>query len=179
MKTLEESFLVLILVAIVVTLTGSVLSGITVRVQMTGEREVLVVYPALIAIIGGVGAIIGSTATTKLAVGLLDASLSDIRNHMSEILSTWSASIVIFALVSFLSLSLYGKFSFPLFVKFTFVLLITNVTAAIAIVFVSFATAILTFQRGLDPDNFVIPVESVLADGMTSISLLMALFLMG
>jgi cation transporter-like permease len=59
------------------------------------------------------------------------------------------------------------------------VLLITNVTAAIAIVFVSFATAILTFQRGLDPDNFVIPVESVLADGMTSISLLMALFLMG
>jgi len=39
--------------------------------------------------------------------------------------------------------------------------------------------AVLTFQRGLDPDNFVIPIESSLADGITTISLLAALFLVG
>jgi cation transporter-like permease len=49
------------------------------------------------------------------------------------------------------------------------------VVAVAVIIIVSFATSILTFQRGLDPDNFVIPIESVLADGVTSVSLLAVL----
>jgi cation transporter-like permease len=39
--------------------------------------------------------------------------------------------------------------------------------------------AILTFQKGLDPDKFVIPIESSLADSITTIALLAALFLIG
>jgi len=31
----------------------------------------------------------------------------------------------------------------------------------------------------LDPDNFVIPIESSLADGITTVALLVALFLIG
>lgn len=179
MKTLKKSFITLLLVAIIVNITGTVLKGINLRVLTTGKSEVLVVYPALIAIIGSLGAIIGSTATTKLAIGLLNASLSDIRYHITEVLSAWTPSILIFVLLSLLSLNLYGKFSIPLFLRFTSMLLFINIIAAIAIIFVSFATAILTFQKGLDPDNFVIPIESVLADGMTSVSLLVALFLIG
>ncbi len=179
MKTLKESFITLILVAIIVNFTGTVLDGINTRVQMTGESEVLVVYPALIAVIGGVGAIVGSTATTRLAVGLLDASFSGIKRHIGEIFGAWSASITIFTFLSFLSLSITGKFSLPLFAMFTLGLLVTNVAAVITIVFISFAIAILTFRRGLDPDNFVIPIESVLADGVTSVYLLLALYLMG
>jgi mgtE-like transporter len=142
---------------------------------MTGESQILVVYPALIAIIGSVGAIVGSTATTKLAVGLLETSLSGIKNHIGEILGAWTASLTIFTILSLLSLILTGKFSLPLFVKFTFTLFLTNVVAVAVIIIVSFATSILTFQRGLDPDNFVIPIESVLADGVTSVSLLAVL----
>jgi len=56
---------------------------------------------------------------------------------------------------------------------------ITNIIAVAAIVLLSYGVAILTFQRGLDPDNFVIPLESSLADSMTSIALLVALILTG
>ena len=178
-KTLKESFLTLIFVAIIVNITGTVLDRINARVRMTGKSEVYIVYPALMAIIGDVGAVVGSTATTKLAVGLLHASFSDIRNHLKEIFCAWAASIIIFIFFSFLSLSIHGTVTQQLFLRFTLLLLITNVIAATAIILISYAVAILTFQKGLDPDNFVIPIESVLADSMTSIALLAALFLVG
>jgi cation transporter-like permease len=58
-------------------------------------------------------------------------------------------------------------------------LLTTNLIAVFIIVVISFAIAIATFRKGLDPDNFVIPIESSLADGITTIALLVALFLIG
>ncbi len=56
-------------------------------------------------------------------------------------------------------------------------LLFTNTLAASAMVIIAYAVAISTYRRGLDPDNFVIPVESSLADGITTVSLLLALTL--
>ena len=176
-KTLKESFLTLTFVAITVNITGTVLNRISATI--TGKSEVYIVYPALMANIGDVGAVVGSTATTKLAIGLLGASFSDMKNHLKEICCTWSASIIMFILFSFLSLSIHGTFTQQLFLRFTLMLLITNVIAATAIVLISYAVAILTFQKGLDPDNFVIPIESALADSITSIALLTALFLVG
>jgi len=63
------------------------------------------------------------------------------------------------------------------FLGFTSLLLTANIMAVTAIVLISYAVSILTFKKGLDPDNFVIPIESVLADSVTSVALLVALFL--
>ena len=176
-KTLKESFFTLIFVAITVNITGTVLNRIS--VSLTRESEVYIIFPALMTIVGSVGAIVGSTATTKLAVGLLDVSFSDITNHFREIFCAWTASLIMFAFFSFLSLSIRGTLTLGTFLMFTLLLVITNVIAASAIILISYATAILTFQKGLDPDNFVIPIESVLADNITLIALLVALFLVG
>jgi len=59
--------------------------------------------------------------------------------------------------------------------RFAAQLLITNVLAVSAIVIVAYAVAIFTYKRGWDPDNFVIPIESSLADSITTVSLLVAL----
>ncbi len=177
LKTIKESLFTLVLVAIVVNITGTVLNRIS--AAAAGEGEIYTVFPALMAIIGDVGAVVGSTATTKLAVGMLNVSLSDVKNHSREILSAWAASIIMFLLFSFMSLSIHGTLSLWLFLRFTLLLLVTNVIAASAIILVSYAIAILSFKRGLDPDNFVIPIESVVADSVTSVGLLAALFLIG
>jgi len=176
-KTMKESFLTLILVAFIVNITGTVLKRINVVVR--GRREIYTVYPALIDTIGDVGSVVGSTATTKLALGLLKPSFSDIRNHATQIFGAWAASIVMFVFFSVLSLSINSIFTPSTFLVFTFILLTSNVIAITAMVLISYAVSILTFQRGLDPDNFVIPIESSLADGVTSIALLVALFLIG
>ena len=60
---------------------------------------------------------------------------------------------------------------------FTGQLLTTNVVAVAVMLFVAYAVAISTFRRGLNPDNFVIPVESSLADTVTTAAALLALAL--
>jgi cation transporter-like permease len=43
---------------------------------------------------------------------------------------------------------------------------------------VAYAVAIYTYRRGWNPDNFVIPIESSLADTVTTASILLALILL-
>jgi len=174
-KTIKESLVTLICVAFIVNITGTVLK----RISLEGKRETYTVYPALIDMVGDVGSVVGSTATTKLALGLLKPSLSSMRNHTAQILSAWAASITMFLFFSVFSLAINGVLMPYSFIVFTTLLLTTNIISVTAIILISYAVSILTFKRGLDPDNFVIPIESSLADSITTIALLTALFLIG
>jgi len=174
-KTIKESFVTLILMAFIVNVTGTILK----RISLEGNKEVYTVYPALIDTVGDVGSVVGSTATTKLALGLLKPSFSAMRDHATQIFSAWAASIVMFLVFSVFSLSINAALTPINFLGFTALLLVTNVIAVSAIILVSYAVSILTFKRGLDPDNFVIPIESSLADSVTTVSLLIALSLIG
>lgn len=176
-KTLKESFATLIIVAFIVNVTGTVLNRISVIVE--GRKEIYSVYPALIDTVGDVGSVVGCTATTKLALGLLKPSFSSMRNHSQQIFAAWASAIIYFVLFSALSLSINNMFSLSAFLNFTTFLLTANLIAVSTIILISYAVAILTFQKGLDPDNFVIPIESSLADSITTIALLAALFLIG
>jgi len=176
-KTIKESFLTLLFVSFIVNVTGSALGKIAEFVG--GRREIYTVYPAMIDTMGDVGSIVGSTATTKLALGTLKSSFSSIRNHAAEISGAWASSLILFCVYSILSLLIQGLFNLPNLVRFTALLFATNLVAASAIILISFAVAILTYQRGLDPDNFVIPIESSIADSLTTISLFFALGVLG
>lgn len=173
LKTVKEFFLTLLLVAFIVNVTGLVLSKISLVIG--GRPEIYVVYPALIDTVGDVGSIVGSTATTKLALGLIDSSFSSIKQHLYEVGGAWAASLIMFTLYSMISFLARGAKSSTHPVKFTAQLLTTNVLAVSFMVFVAYAVAIFTYKRGWDPDNFVIPLESSMADAITTLSLLIAL----
>jgi mgtE-like transporter len=174
-KTIKESMTTMLLVAFIVNVTGTVLKQISYFVA--DRKEVFTVYPALIDTIGDVGSVVGSTATTKLALGLLTPSLASMRSHAKNIFSAWSSSLIVFVILAVLSLAINGLFSFSSFLNLVSVLLIANLIAVAAIVLLSYSISILTFKRGLDPDNFVIPIENSFADSVTSIALLVALLL--
>jgi mgtE-like transporter len=177
-KTLKESMVTMLLVSLLVNVTGTLLLGIS---KFISERiEIYTIYTALIGMIGNVGSVVGSTATTKLALGLLTPSFSSMRNHAKTIFSAWTASIIMFIILAVLSLTLHNLFSFSSFSSFSSlisIVLVANVLAVAAIVILTYSISILTFKRGLDPDNFVIPVESSLADSVTSIALFVSLLL--
>ena len=176
-KTIRESLFTMVIVAFLVNIAGTVLVGIQ---NFVGTRtEIVMVYPALIGMIGNVGSVVGSTATTKLALGLLSPSFSSMKQHLKSIFSAWGASLLMFIILAFLSLFLNGLFSLSSLYNFVSILLLTNILAVLAIVFLTYAISILTFKKGLDPDNFVIPVESSFADGITSLALLASLLLLG
>ncbi len=174
-KTIKEFLITLVFVAVIVNITGTILNRISTVVE--GRKEIYTVYPALIDTIGDVGSVVGSTATTKLALGLLDPSFKSMRNHTTQIFGAWLASALVFVMLSAMSLLLNGIFDLRFFLVFSLHLLAANLIAVSAVILVSYAVSILTFKKGLDPDNFVIPIESSLADSLMSIALLIVLVL--
>jgi mgtE-like transporter len=174
-KTVKESFFTVIFVALIVTITGTMLRDVD---KIVGNRkEIYTVYPALIDTVGDVGAVVGSTATTDLALGLFAPSLRSILSHSKRILATWAASILMFTLYTIISLLAQGLLTLHTFLSFVAQLVTTNLIAVSTIICVSFAVAILTHRRGFNPDNFVIPIETSFADSVTTLALLVALVL--
>jgi mgtE-like transporter len=77
-----------------------------------------------------------------------------------------------------MSLALNGVFTVSAIAGILVILLLSNVIAFVVIVLVSYAISIMTFKRGLDPDNFVIPLGSSLADALTTLALFITLLLL-
>jgi len=172
-RTVKEFSLTFVLVTFIVIVTGAVLGKIS---QVIGdEPKMYVVYPALIDTVGDVGSIVGSTATTKLALGTIGSSFSSIKQHLTEIASAWSGSLIMFTLYAIIASYMHGLTASGDILRFMAQLLTTNILAVSLMVVISFTVAISTQKRGLDPDNFVIPIESSLADSITTISLLTTL----
>ncbi len=175
-KTIRESLAALMIVALIVNVTGTILRGISHYANT--RRELYTLYPALIGLISDVGSVVGSTATTKLALGLLKPKLSSIWLHAKSIVSAWIASIILSVVLALAALLIHGIFSPVAFYNYIFVLLVANVIAVILIVLISFSVSIITFQKGLNPGNFVIPIENSFAASITSVSLLIALVIL-
>ncbi len=182
-KTAKTSIVSLMSVAVIASVTGTILQEISVGARVWDKMGTIypaglfVAYPAIIEFVTDATLVIGSTATTRLVLGLLEPRFAAMKNHALQILGAWVASTMAFIPLSAVSLFLTGKFALPAFYLLTSVLLVTNAFALIAMVLISYAFAILTFKNGLDPDHFVIPLESSLAGTITSTALLVALFL--
>jgi mgtE-like transporter len=175
LKTISESLIMLLFVSIMVTLTGTIFKGISNFAE--NRKEIYTIYPALINMVSNVGSVVGSTANTKLALGLLTPSFSSIKNHTKNITSAWVASFLIFTVLALISLAVNRVFLLSSVLNFMVIIWLSNVIAVIGIALLSYGISILTFKRGLDPDNFVIPVETSFATIVTSTALLLALLL--
>lgn len=175
LKIIKESLPTMLLVAFIVNITGTIFKAI--GNLAAGRKEIYIIYPAIIDMMGDVGLVIGTAATTKLALGMLAPTFSSIKNHAKNIFSAWAASLMLFAILGVLSLAISGVFSFQGFSNLFLILIVTNVISLLSLVVFSYEISLLTFKRGLDPDNFVIPVGSSIADAFTTIALLVALIL--
>ena len=181
LRTVRESLLMLMIVALIVTWTGTIFGGLT---RFTGKEIVMIVpalltaYPALINTVSNVGSVVGSTVNTKLALGLLKPNFSSIRNHGKNIASAWLASFLIFTILAVSALAINHVASPSGIVDVVAIIWVSNVITVIGIVVVSFGIAIFTFRRGLNPENFVIPLETSFATIITSTALLLTLLVL-
>ncbi len=172
---LKESLPTILLVAFMVNITGTLLKGISGLAD--GRREIYTVYPAMIDMMGDAGLVVSSAATVKLTLGALSPSFSSIKNHARNVFSAWLSTLILFVVLGVLSLAIDGLLTASALTSLLVILLISNVIAYALITLISYAISILTFKRGLDPDNFVIPVGSSLADALTTLALFVTLLL--
>jgi len=174
LKTIRESFFMLMVVSILVTLTGTIFKGIS---NFASDRkEIYTIYPALINLISNVGSVVGSTANTKLALGVISPNFFSIGKHAKNITSAWAASFLICTILALLSLTINRVFPLSNVLNFLGIIWIANVIAVFGIVLISYGISVVTFRKGLNPENFVIPIETSLSTIVTSMALLLALF---
>jgi mgtE-like transporter len=176
--TLKEFFLALVVVTFIVSITGNMLGKIS---EVIGSRrEIYFVYPSLMSTIGAVGSIVGSSITTKLALGMVKPSFAAVKRNMPEIGAACVSSAILF--LCFAVISSFFTQGVPVFgelLRLMAMLSTVNLLAAPVMSAVAFYVAVLTYKRGLNPDNIVIPFESSLSDSVTTICLLVALNLFG
>jgi mgtE-like transporter len=175
-RIIRESLPTMLLVAFMVNITGTLLKGIS---DLAGSRkEIYTVYPAMIDMMGDAGLVVSSAATMKLTLGVLSPSFGSIKNHAKNVFSAWASTLILFVVLGIISLALNGVFSVTAFLSLMAILLLSNVIAFVSNVLVSYAVSIQTFKHGLDPDNFVIPVGSSVADAITTAALFIVLLLL-
>ncbi|MCW4000374.1 MAG: magnesium transporter [Candidatus Bathyarchaeota archaeon] len=172
---IKESLPTMLLVAFMVNITGTFLKGISDVVG--GQRVIFTVYPAIIDMIGDAGLVVGAAATVKLTLGILTPTFSSIKKHAKNIVSAWASTLLLFVFTGMLALAINGVLTVEGVVALLPILLVANVIAFSAVILITYAISILTFKRGLDPDNFVIPLGSALADALTTIALFIAILL--
>ncbi|MCF2137105.1 MAG: magnesium transporter [Candidatus Thorarchaeota archaeon] len=171
-NTLRQFITTLIIITFIVNATGTFLDQIT-HVVST-RPELYMVYPALIDTVGDVGSIVGSTTTTELTMGTLSPQLSGVIKQRMTATMAWAASIVMFVGYSILASVTFGL-GMTRYVGFVTLLLSANVISVWLVMLFSFTLAIVTAKKGLNPDNFVIPIESSIADTITTLSVLVVL----
>lgn len=169
-----SSFLpVLALSSVAAGVAGSVYGEISSLAQQL--PEVFTVYPALIFVGANLSLVIGTTATTRLALGLLKPNLRSVSHHCGQILAGWFDSMLIFTVLSGVALAVNGGYRLDAIFAFITVLLLSNIIAVTFIVILAFSFAVLAFRRGFDLESFVIPAEEVLSVLIMTIALLVAL----
>ncbi|RLI62328.1 MAG: hypothetical protein DRO93_01650 [Candidatus Thorarchaeota archaeon] len=170
--TLKQFLGTLAIVVVIVNVTGSFLDRIS---RVVSERpELYMVYPALIDTVGDVGSIVGSTTTTGLTMGTLPPTLTGIKKQTTEVAMAWLASMIMFGVYCGLA-TLYFGLTPAAVLGLLGVLLTANLLSVLCVSIFAYVLAIVTVKRGLNPDNFVIPVESSVADTVTTIAILFAL----
>lgn len=169
-KTLRESFLAVVTATLIAMISGFFL--LQIEKQLEEAPEILIIYPALIDSLGDVAASFGSITTTRLHLGLVEAKLSSIKKQFFDLTQIWYSGLIYYAI--------YGSIAYLIdrSVKSFFIAVTSFILISPIIILLAYSVAILTFKNGLDPDNFVIPIETSVADAMLTACIAILIFLL-
>lgn len=160
--------------AVFSTLTFGTLAGLTLT-SIHGIIEknifIIVMYPVLLTLVGDVGAAIGSDITTQIALGSIGMNLkSALLSRRKEKISSLISMISAILFTSFLS-QLVVICSLTEFAVALSLFIVVAISSSVMVMIVVAVLSIYTFKRGLDPDHFLIPIESSFSDFVTTIFL--------
>lgn len=177
-RTLKEGLPIVFLASLLGTLGGVALASL--RSQIEKRPSILIIYPSLISSLGDIGSILGSMQTTKLALGYVSSFWKALRQTITELVTVESAGAtlhIVFGILAFGFASLAGLTA-SIFTTIS-VALLTNLISFMFISVFSVLVATQTFKRGLDPDNFVIPVVASVSDITATLTLVFVITVLG
>lgn len=174
-KTIREGTALVILSSLFGSVNGIFLSDLTLIFQMS--PGLIALYPALTNMLGNIGSITGSITTTHLALGYVESFKEEIQQGMKMILWIEPVAAIMHIVAGTIAYTIKSQFGASLSF-FVGTALITNLSSFFFISILAYIVAFLSFNRGLNPDNVVIPVITSMSDTVATISMFAAVILL-
>ncbi|MBI2578911.1 MAG: magnesium transporter [Candidatus Aenigmarchaeota archaeon] len=162
----KESLKIILLTAIISTIGGIHLESI--QSSLVTLMPLLIMLPAMNGMIGNYGAIISSRFTTALYLGQITNKWwksDNMRDLFSDVLKIGTLSAVYISAMSSAVSYLKGfAVSYALLVKILFVSLICTLILVTVIFVISVTAGFYIYRKKEDPNNFLIPLTTAVAD---------------
>lgn len=133
--------------------------------QLFTFPSVMVLVPALIGIGGNLGAILGSRLSTGIHLGILEFKFSNFifRNNVVAIAI---ASMIIFLVLGLASYSIANLVGIGVlsFVSVMVISLSSGLILIAALIPAAVMVAYISYRKGIDPDDTIIPTVTTLGD---------------
>ena len=174
-----QSCPVLIFCIVVALAAGHILSS---SIQEIAELPLILAMVLLINGIGGnIGSILGARLTSALHLGTLEPRLRGQRVLRGNVAASVLISIIIFSLigVALFVIACSSGISITSSLSLALAFFIAGMALSAAVMFVTIASAFVSFRGGLDPDNMVIPIVTAIGDVLGVTFLLMAIKIVG
>ncbi|MBN2154881.1 MAG: magnesium transporter [Candidatus Lokiarchaeota archaeon] len=172
-KIMKESIIVVILTTIIGFITGSFLSsyeGVLIYIPV-----ILIILPALGDTIGDLATVIVSRLTTNLYLGEIEPKIQN-----SKVLKTDFFNLSITMALCCITILLMGYgiaffTSVPIVYPFLIIVIvmISGLLLFALLFIVLVVSSIYLFKRGRDPNNYLVPIATTLADLLTPISVIL------
>ena len=164
---IRESLKVLIFASVLSTLGGVGLQSVSQKI--TAFLPLLILLPALNDMIGDFGTVASSKISNAIFLGKIKTDgcfKSDfVRSLFNVHLKVAAASAAYISIASFILASLQGFVFVPsIFLQVLGITLIASVFLVTTIFLISFYGGVLIFKRKEDPNNFLIPMTTAVAD---------------
>ena len=167
-QTIREGTFVVVLSSVFGSVNGVLLS--TLAPSLTTMPGLMIMYPALTNALGNVGSIIGSKTTTDIAMGYSKSFMEELKELGKRIVQVEVPAAfmhVVFGVIAFMLSVGQGAALMPLIG----VALSSNLMSFIIITVFALWIAHLAFERGLNPDNIVIPAITGVSDTTATLAI--------
>jgi cation transporter-like permease len=161
-KILQQALSVQTVTLTINSLTGGILSKAD--RALTNIKGLFLVYPALIDTLGDECTILSNTTSTNLAIGSIEARFDAFKDKdlWTNIVGVGIAGFMLHIIYGILGSILAGDFSnIGLVLVFS---LAINILGFLVVESLAFLLIVLSYRKGLDPDNYAVPIIAALSN---------------
>lgn len=166
-KIFKESIIIVLISSVMGLFSGTVLSN-NERV-LTSFPIILLVLPSLNSLIGDISTVLVSRLTSHLYIGTLSPKIQHserLKQDFYGLLITILLSLVALISLGYILGSVIGIEIVNPFLIISIIIITVLILFGLMFVFL-FMGSILIFRKGNDPNNFLIPIVTSLADFLT------------
>lgn len=178
LRIIRESVGVLIICSFIAVLAGQVLHSM--QEKLVAIPILLVFIPVINGLGGNLGSIFGARISSALHVGSI-TSLADTELHKNLYTSLFLGgsvfgvlAIIIYLVAPFLGIEINIDV-----MRFLAIFIFSGLILTVCVMCIALVAAFLSFRRGIDPDNTVIPLVTTLGDGLGILCLMSMIWVIG